>query len=99
MGAKGGHEPAKEGRHQLRASRSLDGQKGKLAYMSKDLNPQYWPIFAAFIRQSTGKPVLHDSDKPSNLPTYGKKTGISRNIDAKARAASHAQYQTEHPLP
>ncbi len=80
-----------EGVINFKPVRSLKGQRGKLAYMSKDLDPRHWDTFARFINPDTGKPVLHDSDKPSNLPIYGKKTGVSRNIDAKARADYHRQ--------
>jgi hypothetical protein len=69
--------------------RSLAGVKGKLQYMSKDLNP------AAFTIQVDGTPLfkaggrvhLDNRGKPSNAPIYGLKTGVSRNINAKARAS------------
>ncbi len=68
---------------------TLEAAKGKLRYMSKDLDP------AAFAIQVNGIPLfeagervhLDDRDKPSNAPVYGLKTGVSRNINAKARAS------------
>jgi hypothetical protein len=68
---------------------TLEAAKGKLRYMSKDLDP------AAFAIQVDGIPLfeagervhLDDRDKPSNAPVYGLKTGVSRNINAKARAS------------
>lgn len=68
---------------------SQRGVMGKLAYMTKDASPAFLAAFEPFINASTGKPWLHDSDKPSNAPIYGKKAGVSRNIDAGARAAYH----------
>ncbi len=65
--------------------RTLDSAKGKLRYMSKDLHPDAMPIFTA-----GGRIHLHDSGKPSNAPVYGLKTGVSRNINAKARS-THRQ--------
>ncbi len=75
---------------------SLEGAKGKLLYMSKDLDP------AAFAIQVDGIPLfeaggrvhLDNRDKPSNQPIYGLKTGVSRNINTKARA-SHRQTHVE----
>ncbi|WP_126174614.1 rolling circle replication-associated protein [Altericroceibacterium xinjiangense] len=61
---------------------TLEATKGKLQYMSKDLHPKHWPIF-----QAGGRIHLHDCGKPSDQPIYGKKAGVSRNIDAKARAS------------
>lgn len=63
---------------------TLKAAKGKLKYMSKDLDPRHWPLFHAGDRAQ-----LHDNGKPSTQPIYGKKTGVSRNIDAKARASFH----------
>ena len=65
---------------------SLKAAKGKLQYISKDLDPKHWPMFT----DATGRTHLDDRGKPSDQPIYGKKCGVSRNIDAKARAA-HAQ--------
>jgi hypothetical protein len=67
--------------------RSLDAAKGKLAYMSKDAHPDTLAIFEPFLNTNTGKPWLHDANKPSNAPIYGLKTGVSRNINAKARTS------------
>ncbi len=69
--------------------RTLEQAKNKLLYMSKDLDP------AAFAIQVNGIPLfeaggrvhLDNRDKPSNQPIYGLKTGVSRNINAKARAS------------
>lgn len=66
---------------------TLEAAKGKLAYMSKDGHPDALAIFQPFINSRTGKPWLHDNDKPSNAPVYGLKTGVSRNINSKARAS------------
>lgn len=56
--------------------------KGKTQYISKDLDPQHWPIFT----DATGRVHLDDRGKPSDQPVYGKKCGLSRNIDRAARA-------------
>lgn len=60
---------------------TLEQAKGKLRYMSKDLDPAHLSIFTA-----GGRVHLDDRDKPSNAPVYGLKVGVSRNIGAKARA-------------
>jgi len=60
---------------------TLNAVKGKLRYMSKDLDPRHWPMF----QDSGGRIHLDDREKPSDQPIYGKKCGVSRNIDAKAR--------------
>lgn len=60
---------------------TLKAAKGKLRYMSKDLDPRHWPMF----QDSGGRIHLDNRDKPSDQPIYGKKCGVSRNIDAKAR--------------
>ena len=61
--------------------------KGKLQYISKDLDPRWWPLF----KDVTGRVHLDDRGKPSDQPVMGKKCGVSRNIDAKARSASQAE--------
>jgi hypothetical protein len=61
---------------------SLKHAAGKLKYMCKDLHPDALPIFKA-----GGRVHLDDRNKPSNAPVYGLKTGVSRNINAKARAS------------
>lgn len=63
---------------------TLAAAKGKLRYMSKDLDPRHWPMF----QDSGGRVHLDDREKPSDQPIYGKKCGVSRNIDAKARRSS-----------
>jgi len=60
---------------------TLAAAKGKLRYMSKDLDPRHWPMF----QDSSGRVHLDDRKKPSDQPIYGKKCGVSRNIDEKAR--------------
>lgn len=69
---------------------TLEGVKGKLRYMSKDLEPRHWPIFKACPRFHIPghPPSLDNRGKPSNAPVYGLKTGVSRNINAKARSAN-----------
>lgn len=66
---------------------TLNSAKGKMQYISKDLDPKHWPIF----KDPTGRVHLDDRGKPSDQPIYGKKCGISRNIDAKARNSHRAQ--------
>jgi len=61
---------------------SLKHAAGKLKYMSKDIHPDALPIFEA-----GGRVHLDNRGKPSNAPVYGLKTGVSRNINAKARAS------------
>jgi hypothetical protein len=64
---------------------TLRHTRGKLLYMSKDIHPKYLPIFIA------GGRVHLDQNAPkhlpSNAPIYGLKTGVSRNINAGARAS------------
>ncbi len=91
---KAGLEVTKAGVINFAPVRSLDGAKGKLAYMSKDAHPEVLAIFEPFLNSRTGKPWLHDANKPSNAPIYGLKTGASRNINAKARA-SYRSPQTD----
>lgn len=55
--------------------------KGKLKYMSKDLDPRWWSLF----EDITGRVHLDDRGKPSDQTILGKKCGVSRNIDARAR--------------
>lgn len=59
--------------------------KGKVQYISKDLDPRHWEIFT----DATGRVHLHDKGKPSDQPVFGKKCGVSRNIDRAARAKAH----------
>ena len=66
---------------------TIEAAKGKLKYMSKDLDPRYWPLF----QDDGGRIHLDDRGKPSDQPIYGKKCGVSRNIDAKARQAFREQ--------
>lgn len=68
---------------------SLEGAKGKLRYMSKDIDPRHMPVFEACPRfHIPGHPAsLDNRDKPSNAPVYGLKTGVSRNINAMARSS------------
>jgi hypothetical protein len=75
--------PTKKKQPRPRRMTTLEAVKGKLRYMSKDAEPRALALFIA----SDGKPLLHDSEKPSNAPIYGMKTGRSRNIGAKARAS------------
>jgi hypothetical protein len=91
---KAGLEAAKAGVVNFKPIRSLDGARGKLAYMSKDAHPTALAIFAPFTNPNTGQPWLHDAKKPSNAPIYGLKTGVSRNINAKARG-SYRRHQIE----
>jgi hypothetical protein len=73
---------------------TLNDAKQKLAYMNKDAPPELLAVYAAFPNPATGKPWLHDYNRPSNAPTYGLKSGVSRNISAKARASyRHHQVQ------
>lgn len=66
---------------------TIEQAKGKLLYMSKDLNPIDLEIFAACPRyhKPDCPPSLDDRDKPSNAPIYGLKAGVSRNIGPAAR--------------
>ncbi len=61
---------------------NLKHAAGKLKYMSKDIHPDALPIFEA-----GGRTHLDNRNKPSNAPVYGLKTGVSRNINAKARTS------------
>lgn len=70
---------------------SLEAAKGKLQYMSKDLDPKHWSLF----EDITGRIHLDDRNKASDQPIYGKKCGVSRNIDAKARQAYQRQLVAE----
>ena len=75
---------------------TLEAAKGKMKYMSKDLHPRHWDTFKLPWRDpETGiiseRVHLHDKGKPSDQPIYGKKTGVSRNIDAKARSQTAAR--------
>lgn len=65
--------------------------KGKLKYMSKDLDPRWWSLF----KDITGRVHLDDRGKPSDQPILGKKCGVSRNIDARARGSYHQLHQTD----
>jgi hypothetical protein len=70
---------------------------GKLKYMSKDLDPVAMPIFTI-----AGRVHLDDRGKPSDQPVYGKKSGLSRNIDAGARAVHRERKivaRRDHPAP
>ena len=69
---------------------TLEAAKGKLQYMSKDLDPRWWHLF----EDCTGRVHLDDRNKPSDQPIYGKKCGVSRNIDAKARSSYRGQHIT-----
>lgn len=66
---------------------TLAAAKGKLKYVSKDLDPRFWYLF----EDCTGRVHLDDRNKPSDQPIYGKKCGVSRNIDAKARSSFQGQ--------
>ncbi len=79
-GRKAGLEVNKRGVINFTPLPTLEAAKGKLRYMSKDIQPSALPIFEA-----GGRIHLDDRDKPSNQPIYGLKTGVSRNINAKAR--------------
>lgn len=70
---------------------TVKAAKGKLQYMSKDLDPRHWALF----QDHGGRVHLDDRQKPSDQPIYGKKCGVSRNIDAKARQAYRAQLMAE----
>lgn len=63
---------------------TLKAVKGKLLYMCKDLDPVVLAKGVPFL-EARGT-VLDDRGKPSTAPIYGLKTGVSRNINAKARA-------------
>ncbi len=96
---KAGLEATKAGVINFTNLPTLETAKGKLRYMSKDLDP------AAFAIRVDGIPLFEaggrvhlDQDPPhhlpSNAPIYGLKTGVSRNINAKARA-SYRHHQIE----
>ncbi len=70
---------------------TVKAAKGKLQYMSKDLDPKHWHLF----QDISGRVHLDDRQKPSDQPIYGKKCGVSRNIDVKARQAYRAQLFAE----
>jgi hypothetical protein len=74
---------------------TLEGVKGKLRYMSKDLHPAAFPIFESAPRYHVEgcPPSLDNRNRPSNAPVYGKKTGVSRNIDRTARASYRPQVE------
>ncbi len=76
--------------------RTLEQAKNKLLYMSKDLDPAAFAIQVDGIAlfEAGGRVHLDNRDKPSNQPIYGLKTGVSRNINAKARA-SYRHHQVE----
>jgi hypothetical protein len=86
---KAGLEVAKAGVINFTPLPTLEATKGKLRYMSKDIHPDALPIFEA-----GGRVHLDNRNKPSNAPIYGLKTGVSRNINAKARA-SYRSYQAD----
>lgn len=69
---------------------TVKAAKGKLKYISKDLDPRWWHLF----EDCTGRVHLDDRNKPSDQPIYGKKCGVSRNIDAKARSSYQGQHIT-----
>lgn len=71
--------------------RTFKSAKGKLQYMSKDLDPRWWALF----EDVTGRVHLDDRGKPSDQPVMSKKCGVSRNIDAKARNAFQAKQQLD----
>ena len=73
---------------------SLKAAKGKLQYMSKDLDPRFWHLF----RDSSDRVHLDDRGKPSDQPIYCKKCGVSRNIDIKARLNHQVQILDEEGL-
>jgi hypothetical protein len=79
---KAGLEVSKAGVINFSALPTLGSARGKLRYMCKDIHPEALPIFIA-----GGRVHLDDRGKPSNAPIYGLKTGVSRNINAKARAS------------
>lgn len=86
---KAGLDVTKAGVINFTAVPTLEAAKGKLRYMSKDIDPDALPIFEAAPRFHVPEqpPSLDNRDKPSNAPIYGLKSGVSRNINAKARAA------------
>jgi len=84
---KAGLDMAVAGVIERRTMPTIEAAKGKLKYMSKDLDPRYWPLF----QDDGGRIHLDDRGKPSDQPIYGKKCGVSRNIDAKARQAFREQ--------
>lgn len=63
---------------------TLKAAAGKLRYLCKDLESEGLELMAPFKRLN-GKPQIHDCGAPSNGGVLGKKVGVSRNIDAKAR--------------
>ncbi|GAC1582730.1 MAG: hypothetical protein NVS3B5_17140 [Sphingomicrobium sp.] len=75
---------------------TLKGVKGKLRYMSKDLDPAAFAtlVDGVLLFEAGGRIHLHNSGKPSTGAIYGKKTGVSRNIDVTARD-SYRQPTTE----
>ncbi len=79
---KAGLEVTKAGVINFTPLPTLEATKGKLRYMSKDIHPDALPIFEA-----GGRVHLDNRNKPSNAPIYGLKTGVSRNLNAKARAS------------
>jgi hypothetical protein len=79
---KAGLETTKAGIVNFTALPTLEATKGKLRYMSKDIQPDALPIFEA-----GGRIHLDNRNKPSNAPIYGLKTGVSRNINAGARTS------------
>ena len=92
---KAGLDVTKAGVINFTAVPTLEAAKGKLRYMSKDIHPDALPIFKAAPRfHVLGQPPsLDNRDKPSNAPIYGLKSGVSRNINAKARATYR-----QHPI-
>lgn len=89
---KAGMEPNTAGGINFTPLPTLANTKGKLRYMSKDIHPDALPIFEAggriHLDQSAPRHL------PSNAPVYGLKTGVSRNINAKARS-SYRQLQVK----
>jgi hypothetical protein len=79
---KAGLEVNKAGVIKFTTLPNLEATKGKLRYMSKDIQPDALSIFEA-----GGRVHLDNRGKPSNAPVYGLKTGVSRNIGPKARSA------------
>jgi hypothetical protein len=86
---KAGLEATKAGVVKFTPLPTLEAAKGKLRYMSKDIDPKHLPTF-----QAGGRVHLDDRDKPSNAPIYGLKAGTSRNIGKTARA-SHRPHLVE----
>ncbi len=82
---KAGLEATKAGVINFTPLPTLEATKGKLRYMSKDIHPDALPIFIAGGRVHLDQNPPHHL--PSNAPIYGLKTGVSRNINAKARAS------------